>query len=621
MVDVEAVILDELGRLAPLGGFADANWDEVVRRAGLGRAAETVPASRTPRRRRRVVLALVSVALLVVAVAVSPLGAAIGNEVSNFSSWLRGSPGKPASSAQQRTFAQGNARAWAGFPADTKLRRLIVTHSDGVTYTLFGFRSGDSLCLDVSAEGAARGSTLACAPLRELRARPQPALVLSVDYGIGTLPGKRVRIGPDVYTLNRASVSFGIVADNVKGVTLRSDDRTRQAIVASDAFLSVVNRPHAGSRVRQVRATTRDGKTVAIPFAQAPFDSTLGVTPLGTLHGPSHLDRIVHGGTIGWFARRELRGQPLPAKLPLLGFGGTTTVVFGRLVAPDPGSPIRMGLVLEHVSRSSLQHSPFTSGLYVCQAMVIGHATGSNCERSIEGWFKRGPFSFSSVTFGGGAQYTTLSGVASDQVARMRLFLSTGEVVDVPLKDNLYFVQAARAKFPIRLVAYDDHGRVIGIQSMRSDMGGPAGPAQQPAKNGHWRILTQVKRADGRAVTLWAVPSQAGGWCWKVKTPGAGEEAGCAPPSTKLGRTIRLYITPGPQAGARATLLVKAGANITNVKIRYRSGATDQARPVNGFVLYAPPPSRVHEHDTISEIDGYNQAGKQIAHVNLPGHP
>lgn len=607
MLDVEPLILDELGRAAPLGGFEAASWEDVLQRAGIIGARDDAR-----RRRRRLAASLVVAALLVVAVAVSPIGAAIGHSFADFSDWLSGSPGKPASVAAQRTFTRGNAHDWAGFPAGTKLRRLIATRRDGVTFTLYGFRSGDSLCLSLVAEGAARGSTLGCAPLRDLRARPQPALVLNVDYPIGTIPGKRVRVGPDVYTVARDSVSFGIVSDGVRRVTLRSDDKTRRATIASDAFISIAARPPVGNRVRSITATTKAGTPVAIPFTQSPFgDTVAGSAAVGAFHGPAHVDRVVHGGTVRWFEQWQLRGRPLPPKLSLFGGG---TVVFGRMIAPDPGSRIRMGLLLERIGPG--KGIGLEPGLYTCTVELISRTLGSGCGKGVQDWFAHQPFDGGSETFGGGSQYSILSGVASDTVARIRLFLSTGEVVDVPLKDNLYLVEAAGAKFPLRLVFYDDHGRVIGIQSLGSALGGPSGPAYEPAKNGHWRVVSRVTRADGRTVALWAVRSQAGGWCWKAVEPGGGEESGCVPP--KLKTPIRLEITPTARAGARATLLAQVRSDVARVEVRYRSGATEQIAQRDGFVLYAPSRARVGAHDVITSITALDRSGKKLGEVGLP---
>ena len=52
---------------------------------------------------------------------------------------------KPAPSAEQKKLAS------FGFPQDTKLRELIRTTVDGKVYVLFGFRSGESLCLRLKA--------------------------------------------------------------------------------------------------------------------------------------------------------------------------------------------------------------------------------------------------------------------------------------------------------------------------------------------------------------------------------------------------------------------------------------------------------------------------------------
>src|SRR6266511_492593 len=66
----------------------------------------------------------------------------------------------------------------------------------------------------------------------------------------------------------------------------------------------------------------------------------------------------------------------------------------------------------------------------------------------------------------GGDQYTPLGGVASDDVARMQLFLGSGEAQPIPLRDNAWLTRAARADYPIRVVAYDREDRIIGIQTM-----------------------------------------------------------------------------------------------------------------------------------------------------------
>src|SRR5207244_13046821 len=112
-------------------GYDDADWNDVLLRR---------PARRT-RGRALLVAAAIVAAIAVVALA-TPLGAAILDGVGGFSAWITGQPGTPVSKPEQRAFDRANRRSWLGFPAGTKLRRLItVSHlSRGRTVELLGFR-------------------------------------------------------------------------------------------------------------------------------------------------------------------------------------------------------------------------------------------------------------------------------------------------------------------------------------------------------------------------------------------------------------------------------------------------------------------------------------------------
>ena len=60
-----------------------------------------------------------------------------------------------------------------------------------------------------------------------------------------------------------------------------------------------------------------------------------------------------------------------------------------------------------------------------------------------------------------------MSGLASDDVARIEVFLGNGERWQAPLRDNVTAFRLQRAKFPARIVAYDDAGRVIDVKTIR----------------------------------------------------------------------------------------------------------------------------------------------------------
>jgi len=68
---------------------------------------------------------------------------------------------------------------------------------------------------------------------------------------------------------------------------------------------------------------------------------------------------------------------------------------------------------------------------------------------------------------GGGQQFWIVSGVASDAVARIEVFLGNGERWRAPLRDNATAFRVQRAKFPVRIVGYDAAGRVIDVKTIR----------------------------------------------------------------------------------------------------------------------------------------------------------
>ena len=114
----------------------------------------------------------------------------------------------------------------------------------------------------------------------------------------------------------QAQASFGIVADGVKGVELAADDGSHQAIVDSNAFLYVAERPKVGTRVRKVFAIDRDGRKLPVSFQSAPSGAwDLPAPAHDRATGPARVERMVEGGSIGWVVRREERGDEPPTPL------------------------------------------------------------------------------------------------------------------------------------------------------------------------------------------------------------------------------------------------------------------------------------------------------------------
>ena len=202
-----------------------------------------------PVRRWAAVAGFAVTAALVVSVA-TPLGASIVHGVGNFSSWLTGEPGTPASTKAQQAFNRANARSWIGFPAGTKLRHLttVTDSADGSKVELLGFRAGSTLCLRIVITGKTTASTRSCAPLADLRQAGSPVRVILIDRGFGT-GTKYAWYGTDRIHSPALQVTAGIVADAVKKVVVRDRSGRHVLPVAANAFLYVASTPEVGQRL------------------------------------------------------------------------------------------------------------------------------------------------------------------------------------------------------------------------------------------------------------------------------------------------------------------------------------------------------------------------------------
>jgi hypothetical protein len=516
-------------------------------------------------------------AFILVAVAASPLGGAIARGVSDFSAWLSGEPGQPASEAEQRAFEQANARSWAGFPGGPQLRRLIRGRAGTTTYDLFGFRTGDSLCLRLVVHVGNENPATSCAPLRELRSTSAPALVVVTDesFGESNIPADAL---PGEYAQSRAAATFGIVADGVKAIELDADDGAHQAIVGSNAFVYVADRPPVGNRVRRAFAVTDEGRRIPVPLAQAPFGYDVPTEGSGKPYGPSRVERPVTGGAIEWIERREPRGDLPPADAPYL--KGFTEFQFARVIKPDPAGATKVVVGLGRLEFPGRTH-PEPRGY--CMFLVTPKGSGGGCNPP-EQLFAHTPFSFGLTGYGGGDQFVTLHGLASDAVARLELFLGTREREAVSLRDNVYLAQVARTKFPVRLVAYDSAGRVIGIQTVLDAFGG-AGP--RPVR-GQERIAQVVEAASGAKVVLRVSPSTDGGRCWRIDYSGGGGGGACPPRGSEMPTLDASLHHVGGDTFLEAQLAPRAAA----LELRFDDGTVETRKPIESFVLYAVPGGR-----------------------------
>ena len=430
MTEVDVLIRNALEREVPQ---RDPDWRDVVARADARR------------RGRPIAVALVAGVALVIGAAA--LAQSLGH---GFSGWLEGSPGTRAPSGDR---AKLERRSW-GAPLDPQLdvRELLQARSGGRTYRLIGFRTGGAVCLKVVDAQTGVGPGIACAAGDQLRRSNDLAVPLGVDKPLTTASGG-------------ARATYGLAAAGTRRVALVGDDGTVEATVRNGAFLVLGSGSAIAHSTLRGFAVDRNGLRRPIPLAPALSREIDRFRTGLPLLGPKDVERAVAGGRIGWLERREPRGATLPGDLaavlyhprpaslparipswPTLNVAGGD---FARLIQPDPQDFLR---VIVGRTRSGA----------LCYSLLTRGGVGGTCLRAKDA-FRRAPFEQSATYSGVGAQFLMLAGIATDAVARLRVFLGSGDVQDVALRDNAFVGRIQRAKLPARLVAYDRAGRVIGL--------------------------------------------------------------------------------------------------------------------------------------------------------------
>ncbi len=611
MTDLDLLVAEALENDVPFRRDAEADWPDVLRRAGVavafnGHPGRVVGASAVRRSHRRWYAAAATAAALLALSFVTPLGGAIRDTVADFSDWLRGTPGEPVSGEEQRAFDEANARSYAAFPGSPELRRLIRTEIDGVSYDLLGFRSGNSLCIRVVAAGEARGSTLTCAPVGELRHDDTPVRVLLADWPVGK-GDKTARLGFETYRAPLAQVTAGIAADGVSGVELVDEHGSHRVDVVANSFLYVAPRPEVAQRVTHVRAQLADGGTVGVPFTVTPSGPGGGYGGgAGEPGGPTRVERAVKGGRIGWVDRRDERGEPLDEsareKFHLL-----AEAEFGRVLTPDPDSSKRIAITIGEspLLRTDAGERPKRPA--ICTS-VLSRGTASGGCMSFDDMFPDVPFTFGYSVVGAGDQFATFAGIASDDVARLELFTATGNRIDVPLRDNAYLAEVALARLPAKLVAYDTEGRVIGIRETPRD-DGPATPVGEPI------LRLKASAADG-SLELVAYRTREGGQCWFGRGTGTARvNVGSCIGKDWREAPVRLGLLPDPAVFVYG----RVRDEVKRITLRYADGDEQRIEPErDGYVLFVIPPEHRTQARRLVEFWGLAFDGKVVARQRLP---
>ena len=241
----------------------------------------------------------------------------------------------------------------------------------------------------------------------------------------------------------------------------------------------------------------------------------------------------------------------------------------------------------------------------LCYLLIDRGGSGGGCSPA-DRPFDRAPFTFGS-SGSGSSQYSVLSGLASDDVAKLVLFSLRGGIVDVPLRDNAWLVRVASDDYPLRLVAYDREGRVIGIDAYRSD--GSTSPAPAEAKSSV-RTLARVVGESGQTATLRAGTAVGGYRCFSIEVSNRGGGGGCMRWPIAAGNP--LDVVEGAATHGDVFLTGPLLPVVAAISVDYPNGQTVRVEPISGFLVYAVPHRLIPGLPFTVELRALDAHGRQI---------
>jgi hypothetical protein len=557
----------------------ESNWDKIVRRAAL--APQPPIRSRRSRPSRRVVLAFAVAAVAVLAAAAFATGLA-----DRFSSWINGKPGEPASVVEQQGFAARNRVSLAAFPAGTKLRLLLRQTVGGTSFDLLGFRNGDAYCLRLvrTKRPGAPGSNQ-CLRADELQGHV--ALVADNAW---------FRVGDPESSITGV---YGFASDQVKAVRVTRARGTTIAGVTNNVFLALAAQPTGTvqhhlppNTVFAVAAELKNGSLRNIPYVVTGSAGQSGIlqggkrptvpsyfAPAGrrSIPGaPTAVTSPIRNPQIGWLARREKIGGPLPTQRYL-------TVKFGRVIQPDPDDPVRIGVAIGPAHGMTYGHPIHRDWVCLLEFDTLRQGGGTGCAPKL---FSHGPISLGSWLE---SPITHFNGLVADGIVRVQAFLVTGRRVPAALRDNVFSVAVPQAELPGEIVGYDDRGQVAGIVPLQGNaVAKPCPPAelttptsQLPAPE-TWEELDLATLSVGGETILGRTPAQVRAILGEpaVIRPNAQQTNGVSIPEFRYGGTTQ------PTLGLSVTF-IKRGDQIVANGLYFQSPSLVDAKL--GHVLRLQP--------------------------------
>lgn len=358
----------------------------------------------------------------------------------SLTAWQQDVPGPSASLRQTRQLLAKNAEAYAPL----EIRRIAVvaaTTHETATIGLIGFKAGRSLCLIVSARDFY--SAPDCMSPATLWRLPTHAMPVAL--------GERLPInGRAVY------LTYGLADDSVQEVKVELEDGSQIRLpVRANVFLAATSRePVALSSV------TPQGESL-VPLHggdladSAPLAALVDPRP-EDLPGPSEVSAPGAGTSIGLIDGEQAEGSPFRVDdQAVRSFGH---VQRSRVLRPNGDIALALAVVRAGgTSRSASQ---------VCSIILEPFARGnlsSTCSTR-SSLFALQPFTLNEAHGGEGSFVRTVAGLSADEVAHLNVYRLDGRQFEIDVRQNAFVEQFAEAELPVKIVAIDSAGAVLGMR-------------------------------------------------------------------------------------------------------------------------------------------------------------
>jgi hypothetical protein len=178
---------------------------------------------------------------------------------------------------------------------------------------------------------------------------------------------------------------------------------------------------------------------------------------------------------------------------------------------------------------------------------------------------------------------------------------------------------------PVNITLYDASNRAIDRERI---LGGeppdfvshrlPGYPPLMVPAKAEWTKRTQLfawRADDGARIGLWIAPERGGGTCMWTN-----QANGCTNVGHPVHGTVPPLATLGFQGGGKhVNLCCSVGKNIARVEARFADADRIELTPKDGYLVWPIPARHYPLGHRLTELVGYNAAGRQISTRQITG--